>query len=254
MIRSTFSFLPGIDDRVENNLRLQGIKDWNGFLNSRFIKGLSPKRKYFYDRQIVEMKKAIAGGDASTLAQKIPLDEHWKLYDHFKEEAVFLDIETTGLGELDQVTVVGLFDGFATKTMVQGVNLDAAAIAGEMKNYKMYVTFNGSVFDVPFIEKQFPGTLPKLPHFDLRFACKKVGLTGGLKEIEKKLGISRDNPLVQRMHGGDAVTLWRMYKATGDEHYLKLLIDYNEEDIVNLKTIADVVYSRLSDGIPLSPK
>ena len=30
-----------------------------------------------------------------------------------------------------------------------------------------------------------------------------------------------------------------MYKASGDDYYLKLLVEYNEEDVINLKKVAD---------------
>jgi uncharacterized protein YprB with RNaseH-like and TPR domain len=75
-----------------------------------------------------------------------------------------------------------------------------------------------------------------------------VGLNGGLKEVENKLGIRR-NKIVEGLYGGDALALWRIYKNTGDEYYLNLLIEYNEEDIINLKRIASVVVDTLKKGI-----
>ncbi len=30
-----------------------------------------------------------------------------------------------------------------------------------------------------------------------------------------------------------------MYRASGDEYYLNLLVEYNEDDVINLKTVAD---------------
>ncbi|MBW2980190.1 ribonuclease H-like domain-containing protein, partial [Candidatus Woesearchaeota archaeon] len=71
-----------------------------------------------------------------------------------------------------------------------------------------------------------------------------LGLTGGLKGVEKALGIKR-RKLVDGLDGGDALKLWKMYKASGDEHYIKLLVEYNEEDIINLKTIANIVVDKL---------
>jgi len=41
-----------------------------------------------------------------------------------------------------------------------------------------------------------------------------------------------------------------MYNATGDEHYLKLLVEYNEEDIVNLKKVAEHCVSQLKKNFP----
>ena len=98
----------------------------------------------------------------------LPKNEHWRLYDFFKEEAVFLDIETNGLSNSNYITVVGLFNGVDTKIMVRGINLDFNALKQELKKYKLIVSFNGSVFDMPFIEKRYPGVLPQIPHFDLR--------------------------------------------------------------------------------------
>ena len=65
----------------------------------------------------------------------IPQSEHWRLYDWFREQAVFLDIETTGLGRDSSITVVGLSDGYETKTMIKGINLKRIAdyAYGELK-------------------------------------------------------------------------------------------------------------------------
>ena len=119
----------------------------------------------------------------------------------------------------------------------------------ELKKYKLMVTFNGSIFYVPFINKIYPGLLPNIPNFDIRSITSRLNLKGGLKEIEKKLGIKR-NKIIEKFYGGDAVTLWRMYKATGDDYYLKLLIEYNEDDIINLKTIAEYCVEKLKNKFP----
>ena len=59
-------------------------------------------------------------------------------------------------------------------------------IQKELSKYKMFVTFNGASFDIPVIKKQF--NIPFImPHADLRFAAKKIGLSGGLKSIEKEI-------------------------------------------------------------------
>jgi uncharacterized protein YprB with RNaseH-like and TPR domain len=51
------------------------------------------------------------------------------------------------------------------------------------------------------------------------------------------------------MHGGDPITLWRMYRATGDRWYLNLLVEYNQEDAVNLQRIADNIYNKLMEHV-----
>ena len=169
----------------------------------------------------------------------MPQSEMWRLYDFFKEDAVFLDIETTGLSKSnDDITVFGLYDGINTKIMIKGINLDYNALKKELQKYKLIVTFNGASFDLPFIEKRYPNLLPKIPNFDVKSVTDRLELRGGLKNIEKMLGIKR-NPIIEKFYGGDALTLWRMYRATGDDYYLNLLVEYNEYDIVNLKIIAE---------------
>jgi len=129
--------------------------------------------------------------------------------------------------------------------MIRGINFNVKSLKEELRKYKLIITFNGASFDLPYINKRFPNLVPDIiPHWDLRFSCYKIGLSGGLKNIEKTLGIRRGK-IVKDMNGGDAILLWRKYQATGDEYYLKLLVEYNEEDIINLKQIAEHVYEEL---------
>jgi len=245
MIRQSFIFLERINKKTEENFWNQGITDWDLFLKTKRINGLSKARKLYYNRKIIEARKALYNFDSSYFVNKLPQCEFWRLYNFFKEDAVFLDIETTGLGNRDDITVFGLFDGVDTKTMIRNINLDFKALKNELSKYKLIVTFNGSSFDIPFIEKRYPGLLPNIPNFDIKSVTGRLNLKGGLKEIEKKLGVSR-NKIIENFYGGDALTLWRMYKANADEHYLKLLVEYNEEDVINLKRIAEYCVKELS--------
>ena len=249
MILQTFLFLPGINEKTEHNIWNQGIKDWHDFLNAKSIKGISAKRKGYYDRKILEARKELYNTNSAYFADKLPRSEHWRLYDFFKEDTCFLDIETSGVEKGAYITIVGLFDGINTKTMVRNKNMDFKALKKELQHYKLICTFNGSSFDIPFLEKIYPDLIPKLPHMDLRHLCARIGLKGGLKQIEKELGIKRTSTIVERMYGGDAIKLWRTYLATGDEYYLKLLIEYNEEDIINLKQIANIVCGKLKKSL-----
>mgnify|MGYP006286183611 CR=1 FL=1 len=244
MIQNSFVILDKVNNKTEQNLWNQGIINWDSFLNKRSIKGISGIRKSYYNRQLLKARHELFNQNSSYFIDKLSLAETWRLYDFFKEEAVFLDIETSGLSRYDSITVFGMYDGIDTKMMIRGINFDYKAIKEELKKYKLIVTFNGATFDLPFIRKRFPDLMPNIPHIDLRTACARAGLTGGLKNIEKELGIRR-RKLVEDMYGGDALTLWRMYRGSGDKHYLNLLVEYNEEDIINLKTIANFVCNNL---------
>jgi uncharacterized protein YprB with RNaseH-like and TPR domain len=69
-------------------------------------------------------------------------------------------------------------------------------------------------------------------------------MTGGLKVIEKKLGVMRPDYLAY-LDGYDAVMLWNRYR-NGEEWALDKLIEYNREDVVNLKALVEYAYSCLS--------
>ncbi len=249
MIKKSFIFLERIGNRLEKNIWNSGIHDWDSFLNCNNIKGLSKHRKLYYDRKILDAKKALYNFDSNYFQNVLPQSEMWRLYDFFKEDAVFLDIETTGLSKnYDDITVFGLYDGLNTKIMIKGINLDYGILKNELKKYKLIVTFNGASFDLPFIEKRYPNLLPDIPNFDVRYISNKLGLIGGLKKIEMDLGIKRSN-IVENFYGGDALTLWRMYKSTGDDYYLNLLVEYNEYDIINLKIVADYCVKKFKETL-----
>lgn len=248
MITNTFVFLERIGNKFEQNIWNNGIYDWNSFLNNPNIKGLARHRKLYYDRKIMDARKALYSFDSGYFLELLPQSEMWRLYDFFKEDAIFLDIETTGLEKTNDITVIGIYDGINTKIMIKGINLDFNALKKELQKYKLIVTFNGASFDLPFIEKIYPNLLPKVPNFDVKSTTQKLGLKGGLKNIEKALGIKRRN-IVDKFYGGDALTLWRMYRATGDEYYLNLLVEYNEYDIINLKTVAEYCIKKLKENL-----
>ena len=245
MIFNTFLFLKGISASTEEKLWSLGIQDWECFLAARTIPGISQKRKQAFNACIKEAKHNLYSGNIEYFTGRLPAVEHWRLYPVFKTEAVFLDIETSGVEEDAYITVIGLYDGERTKTMIKGVNLDPGILKKELQHYKMIVSFNGSAFDLPHIEKRFPELLPNSLHMDLRHLCARMGLKGGLKQVERELGIKRTNPIVERLYGGDALTLWKMFRATGDEYYLHLLVEYNEEDCVNLQIIAEKIMKKI---------
>jgi len=247
MIKNSFIFLPKIKQKKELSIWKQGIKDWGDFLN-RDVRGISKRFKEEYDKEILTARKELYAGNSEYFSDKLPTTETWRLYEFFREETIFLDIETSSATSMNSyLTVIGIFDGINTKTMVKDMNLNIDALKKEIRKYKLLITFNGSSFDIPYLNKKYPQLLPNIPHIDLRHCCNKIGLKGGLKDIEKKLDITRDNVIIERLYGGDPIKLWKMFRASGDDYYLKLLVEYNEEDVVNLKRIADYCYSKLKE-------
>ncbi len=237
MLQESFVLLPGVRYRTEKKFWQGGVHSWDDFLSARNIKGLSSARKDSFDWKLHDAKSNLNDQNESFFAKNLSFGDQWRLYDVFKNEAVYLDIETSGY--YGDITVIGLSDGVDAKTMVRGFNLDKKVLENELSKYKMIVTFNGASFDLPVI-KRFFGTTFKMPHVDLRFVCQKAGFVGGLKSIERQFNIKRREE-VDGVSGEDAVYLWQMWKSTGDRDYLEKLVMYNEEDILNLRPLAERV-------------
>jgi uncharacterized protein YprB with RNaseH-like and TPR domain len=71
--------------------------------------------------------------------------------------------------------------------------------------------------------------------------CRKLGLSGGLSEIERTLGIERDLPDVD---GREAVRLWHEHER-GVDGALERLIEYNREDTENMVPVLEQTVSEL---------
>ncbi len=242
MLQQSFIFLDRIGHASERRLWSSGISSWTDFQEKETIRGISLLKKGFLDRKIDAAKQARIERNAHFFGREFPFQESWRLYEEFKDDVVFLDIETADY--YGYITVVGLYDGFETKMMIRGFNLDKEILEQELKKYKLIVTFNGASFDLPVIRRYFGNVIPNIPHIDLRGPCSRIGLVGGLKRIEGEIGIKRPDDL-KYVYGDDAVWLWHKFQETQDMNYLDTLIRYNEEDIMNLKPLAEYVVPRL---------
>ncbi|MDM7202769.1 MAG: ribonuclease H-like domain-containing protein, partial [Thermodesulfobacteriaceae bacterium] len=72
-----------------------------------------------------------------------------------------------------------------------------------------------------------------------------LGIKGGLKKVEKILGLERKT---EGMNGYDAVKLWKRWQEEKDRAALRKLILYNREDVVNLKILLDYIIQKLTQG------
>lgn len=245
MIRNTFCTLDGIGEKLEKRLWREGILTWNAFFDSPRVLGFAPERKRACDEKLRRDALELGAGNAAYFSGRLRRREHWRLFDIFKDGAVCLDIETSGLQPQNggYVTVIGLYDGFDYKALVMGENLTIDNLSAELSRYKCLVTFYGAAFDIPFLLRCFEGLKCDMPHFDLCFAAKRLGISGGLKKIEQDLGIERDES-VRGLGGYDAVRLWEAARR-GSESARETLLAYNREDTVNLLGIAEIFYERL---------
>ncbi len=154
------------------------------------------------------------------------------------ERILFLDVETTGLSHFyDEITLVGWTFGGAAKTLVKGQ--DPAPLLEDAARAKALITFNGIRFDTKFVAKEFPAlTLPEA-HVDLMYLCRRLGLKGGQKAIEKELNVHVRDGLAD-VDGAAAVLLWHRY-LRGDAAALRKLVYYNRADIAAMGAILDLV-------------
>jgi len=153
----------------------------------------------------------------------------------------YLDIETTGLSRhYDDITVVGIYltrDVKHELIQLVGEEVTSANVLSVLEKVDRVFTYNGSRFDLPFIEHRIGVSLESLfTHCDLMYDCWRRNLRGGFKAVERQLGIPRQ---LSGIDGFDAVKLWWQYKNHGDRDALALLLKYNEEDVRNLKALRE---------------
>lgn len=240
VLRHTFVHAPGVGYVTERRIWRQ-TPTWDAFLAGEDRVRIPDRLRRSVHRTVEESARRLAARDHRYFDAWLPTPERWRAYRDFRADAAYLDIETTGLNwSGDLITLVGLADARRFRTYIRGVDLDE--LPSELRRYKVLVTFNGTHFDLPILRNAFP-TLPRLLHLDLQYPMRRLGLRGGLKRLERRLGLERPDD-VRGLRGSDAVKLWRRYER-GDEDALDALIEYNRQDVENLRPLADYAYAAL---------
>lgn len=241
MLRRTFVHIPSIGYATERKLWNAGVASWDDARSrSKPPQGFGADRWALVRDTLDGSEHSLRSLDHRYFAGALHPRDHWRAFPDFCKSVAYLDIETDGLGDWAQVTVVGVFDGLRTHTYVAGDNLDQ--LAEDICSYSLLVTFNGATFDLPFLCRRFGNIFDHL-HIDLRFALMKLGYSGGLKSIERKLGVRRAEDIAD-ISGEQAVWLWREYQR-GSREALDLLVEYNRADVVNLEFLMQFAYERL---------
>lgn len=247
MLKYTFIHIPGVGEKTERWLWQNNILCWEDYLKNSYQVRLPGRMRVTLSLFISFSSDALLRGDIHFFKKFLPERELWRVYPEFRKKTAFLDIETTGLGGGgDYVTVVGLFDGERVQFFIQGKNMQDFAKA--IKKFSVIVTYNGKQFDLPFLKTAFRDLNFPQAHIDLRYLLRKLGYFGGLKAIERSLGIKRHKE-VKNLTGYDAVLLWNRY-LDGELEALELLLDYNREDVVNLKYLMEFTYQRMIHSLP----
>lgn len=244
MLKNTFTFIPGIGEQTERQLWRNGVVTWEDLQQhpqeiSHDRVSTSAIQKYLSDAE-----RALAEEDAEFFTEKLPQSEYWRLFEPFREQTLYLDIETTGLSwYYDRITTVATYDGNTARLFVKDHNLNELPELLEENN--ILVTFNGKRFDQVFLEEHFPDLIIPPIHLDLMYLARSVGMEGSLKEIESELDIHRP-PQVNDFRGEEAPVLWRQF-LRGDNEAFKRLAIYNIYDAINLAELLYEVYRRKVD-------
>jgi uncharacterized protein YprB with RNaseH-like and TPR domain len=240
-IENSFVPVKGVGEKTERKLWQSGITTWHEFDESV----VGPTKAERITDFITTARDHLNEENSRFFGNTFPSECHWRLYENFSDDTFFLDIETTGLDKWnDDVTMVGLYRGDEMTTLVRGQNLSRRTLTEELQGAKLLITFNGEQFDLPILDRAFDIDI-EIPHIDLMYPCRRLNLTGGLKLIERRVGIDRDRP---NLSGEDAVRLWREYER-GDDIALDNLITYNQEDVMNLESLMNVVTRRLHEEV-----
>lgn len=244
MLESTFVFLKGIGKFTERCLWDHGIADWSTFLAHPSLPGIAQGRKTLYDAELATAIEHLRQGHSRFFAHCLKPRDHWRLFETFRARTAFLDIETNGEpASVGYVTVVGLYANGTITTLVRDETLSEDRLNEELSQYDLLITFFGTGFDLPYLRTQFPGVNLDHPHFDLCFGARRLGLRGGLKQIESDVGLSRPTE-IDGLSGWDAVRLWQQWWH-GDGQAKQLLLQYNEADCRNLEQLAELFYAQL---------
>ena len=239
-ITSTFLHLNKVGIKTEAELWSKMILTWDDY------KAQVESTDLFFDKslsRLSESYQALANRDTTFFANTLPKKEYFRLAVSFPQDVLFLDIETTGLSQYyDHITMIGWSINGTYDYYVQGIDQESKFREVLLKA-KIIVTFNGAIFDIPFIKNYFKNIEIPLCHIDLRFLAKGVDLSGGQKSIEDQIGFKRSKSL-KNTDGYMATVLWDEYKW-GKKSSLEKLIAYNHSDVEGMKAILDYCIKKL---------
>jgi uncharacterized protein len=242
MLTNTFLHLPGVGEKTEQRFWARGVLSWaDAFLSG----GLTPEHR----RHLEESVRQMHARNPGFFTGHLPSNQQWRVYRDFQDSCAFVDIETTGMGYYANITTVALYDGRTLRSYVRGQNLDQ--FARDIAAYRVLVTFNGKSFDVPILQRCLGATMPQA-HIDLRHVLRGLNLSGGLKKIERVVGI--DRPGLHDVDGSVAVLLWEDYQRRDNAKALETLLAYNAHDVLNLHWLVVHAHNEYLKRTPFGPR
>ncbi len=250
MLTATFLPAQGIGPIAERRLWEVGVLSWEDALRAAPSDlPLNAQQRDALLPLLPEWIARLAADDYAYFARLLPATEHWRAVPQYMNRVGFLDIETNGQYGADSITVIGVYDGDESRLYLKYRDLEA--FAEDASRYALWVTFFGTGFDLPFLRRRFPDMTFDQFHVDLCPLLRRLGFKGGLKRIERQIGIAREDG-VAGLSGYDAVRLWREWRQNKNRAALDLLLEYNRADIENLSLLLAFAYGRMkaASGFP----
>lgn len=243
MLTRSFCCFRGISNAAERRIWQQGCWAWSHLALAG--RALSRSRAANLAVQVAAAEAALRGRVADFFLSRLPVGHRLRAWPDFCEGVAFLDVETTGLSARDEMTVLGVRIAGEMHSFVR--DRDMWRFMELWRRIDILVTFNGARFDLPVLGRTF-GLRVMPPHIDLLHESRAHGFNGGLKNIERLLGIRRTPE--EEGDGAEAVRLWRQYAEAADPSGLERLMRYNARDVQSLVVLARELLRRSFDAYP----
>lgn len=237
MLSRSLCCFRGISPDAERKLWRAGCLAWEGIPGVGCA--LSVRKREDLACQLPAVRAALKGRVGDFFLKRLPVGYRVRLLPEFADGIGFLDVESTGLGPRDELTVIGLWRNGRMMQFVKGHNLEG--FLEEWRQIEVLVTFNGPHFDWPMLARCF-GITREPPHIDLMAEARVYGYSGGLKVVERMAGVVREAS--GQGDGAEAVTMWHRYHEMGDAGALRRLLTYNECDVVSLVRLSAMLWRR----------
>ncbi len=180
------------------------------------------------------------------------------------EDALFLDIETTGLSPRNAfIYMMGMVYFDEGTPCFESITAECAAQEEELlirfteilKRSGFLIHYNGDKFDLPFIGSRARAygmdvELSGYPGIDLYKQVKPLKSILGLpgckqKDIERFLGVDRED----KYSGKELINVYKQYSETRDEALYSLLYQHNHDDVTGMLDILPILaYNDIFEG------